>query len=76
MDAIEKYGREKITDTEYLLGDGQTTSSTVTVIHDVFILIMGEAMMQYYVYTAMVQDIINKDISSTLVLDAMVIFVA
>ena len=81
MNTTEKYGGREITDAENHLSGKQTrevatTSSTMTVIKDLFGFIMGEEMMQYGVHTMEVQYITDKEISSSLVSNAMKIFTA
>ena len=79
MDAIRKYGRQKINSIENILGSIQTKNvatvgSTVRVIKDFCNLIMGEAAMQYGTDAPMVQDIPYEEISSSLVSNVSMIF--
>ena len=79
MNAINKYGVLEITSAEDILsgiqiGEVATIGSTMRVIQDLFGFIMGEAMTQYGVYTAVVQDITDKEILRGLVSYAMRIF--
>ena len=81
VDAIDKDGRPKITNTKNILGGSQarevaTTGSTMTLIKEFFSLIMGEEKTQYGIDALMVQDIPYEEIESILVSNVSTIFVA
>ena len=81
MNTIKKYDGREITGAENHLSGKQTrevatTSSTMTVIKDLFGFIMGEEMTQYGVHTMEVQYITDKEIASSLVSNVMEISVA
>ena len=81
MNAINKDVGIEIINTKNLLSGSQTREvptidSTMIVIQDLFGFIMGEATMQFCVYTATIQDITDKEISSSLFPYATMIFMA